>query len=78
MGAVGYTVRGVVAGVIGWFVLRAALEFDPREAVGVDGALKRMLDESWGRPLVLVLSLGLLAFGLFSFVEARYRKVLES
>jgi hypothetical protein len=77
VGAAGYFVRGLVAGAIGWFVFRAAVEFDPNEAVGVDGALKRLLNESWGRPLVLALSAGLLAFGLFSFVEARYRKVLE-
>lgn len=76
LGIVGYGARGVVIAVVGWFVLRAAIEYDPKEAVGIDGALKRLLDAPYGRPALLVVAVGLLAFGLFSFAEARYRELL--
>ena len=77
VGTIGYVARGVVFALIGWFVLQAAVEFDADEAVGVDGALKRLLDEAYGPYLVGLLAAGLLCFGLFCFAEMRWRKVLE-
>jgi hypothetical protein len=77
LGLVGYTARGAVFAVIGFFLVRAAWAYDPDEAVGVDGAIKRLLAGTGGQLLVLAIALGLLSFGLFSFVEARWRKVLE-
>ena len=77
LGLVGYTARGMVFAVIGFFLVRAAVTYNPDEAVGVDGALKRLLEHAGGRLLVVAIALGLLAFGLFSFVEARWRKILE-
>src|SRR5205814_9883 len=77
LGVVGYAARGVVAALIGAFVIQAAVTFDPQKAVGVDGALKRLAAEPYGPLLLGVVAVGLLAFGLFSFVEARFRKVLE-
>jgi len=77
LGVLGYAARGVVAALIGGFVIQAAVTFDPQKAVGVDGALKRLAGEPYGPLLLAIVALGLLAFGLFSFVEARFRKVLE-
>jgi len=67
----------VVAVLIGGFVIQAAVTFDPKKAVGVDGALKRLAGEPYGPWLLAVVAVGLLSFGLFSFVEARWRKVLD-
>lgn len=77
LGILGYSARGVVFALIGFFLVRAAWTYNPNEAVGVDGALRRLLEQTAGRALVLAVAVGLLAFGLFSFVEARWRKVLE-
>ena len=77
LGSAGYTARGIVLGLVGVFVLRAAINFDPHEAVGVDGALKRLAQQRYGPVLLLAVAAGLAAFGLYSFVEARYRKVLD-
>lgn len=77
LGTGGYAARGVVAALIGAFVIQAAVSFDPNKAVGVDGAVKRLVGEPYGPYLLVLVALGLLAFGLFSFVEARWRKVLD-
>jgi hypothetical protein len=76
-GTLGYVARGVVVCVVGWFLARAAWQFDPQEAVGVAGALGRLSAELWGRVVLSAVAAGLLSFGVFSFVEAAYRKVLE-
>ena len=78
LGTLGYVSRGVVAALIGWFLAKAALDFDPAESVGVDGALRRLAAQPYGPWLLALVAAGLLAFGLFSFVEARYRRVLEN
>jgi hypothetical protein len=73
LGVTGYIARGVVFALVGWFVLQAAIDHQPDDAVGVDGALKRLVVEPYG-PLVLILvAVGVIAFGCWSFVEARYR-----
>jgi hypothetical protein len=70
LGAFGYAARAVVDVIIGIFVLVAAIDFDPTESVGIDGALKRTLDEPYGGALVLVVALGLASYGLYSLARA--------
>jgi hypothetical protein len=70
LGAFGYAARGVVNIIIGSFVLVAAVDFDPTESVGIDGALKRTLDEPYGDVLVVVIALGLAAYGVYSLARA--------
>jgi hypothetical protein len=77
LGTLGYAARGVVAATVGVFVIQAGATFDPQKAVGVDGALKRLADRPYGPVLLVLVAAGLLAFGLFSFVEARWRRVLD-
>jgi ABC-type Na+ efflux pump permease subunit len=67
----------VVLALIGLFLVRAALDFDPNKAVGVDGALHQLADRPFGTVALVIVALGLFAYGLFSFVEARWRKVME-
>ena len=75
LGIVGHLARGVVFGLIGFFLVRAAWQYDPKEAVGVDGALAKVLQQDYGDTLLGIVSAGLIAFGLYCFVEARYREV---
>lgn len=70
LGAFGYAARGGIDVIIGWFVLMAAVDFDPDKTVGIDGALKRALDEPYGDPLVIVIALGLFAYGVYSLARA--------
>lgn len=73
----GLAARMVVFILIGTFLVRAAVRYDPNEAVGVDGALRRLAERTWGPWLLALVALGLLLFGVYSFVEARYRRLLE-
>jgi hypothetical protein len=75
IGVVGFVARGVVFGLIGVFLLRAAYQYDPKEAVGIDGALSEIVHTPYGPFLLGLVAAGLFAFGLYSFVEARYREV---
>ena len=74
-GVVGLLARMVVFGLIGIFAIKAAAEHDPKEAIGLDGALRELAGESHGPWLLGAVASGLLAFAIFSFVEARYRDV---
>lgn len=69
--------RMVVYGLIGTFLVRAALRYDPNEAVGVDGALSRLADRPYGPWLLGLVAIGLFMYGLYSFVEARYRRLMQ-
>lgn len=72
---VGYGARAVVFILIGIFIARAAWEYDPDEAVGLDGALQKLAHQTFG-PLPLgVVAGGLVVYGLFYLVKAAYREV---
>lgn len=77
LGMFGWVARGVVFGVIGVFLVRAALEQNPAESVGIDGALHRLASAPLGPVLLVLVALGLAAYGAYSLVEARWRRVLE-
>ena len=51
------------------------MSYDPAKAKGLDEALKSLADRPFGPYLLGVVAVGLMLFGLWSFLEARYRKV---
>jgi hypothetical protein len=75
VGVAGHAARGVVFGLVGIFLVKAALEFDPKEAIGIDGALLKLARQDYGEWLLGFVAAGLFAYGLFCFVQARYREV---
>lgn len=74
-GVVGHIARGIVFGMVGFFLTKAALDYDPDEAVGIDGALAKLADNSYGTWLLASVAIGLLAYAVFCLVQARYREV---
>jgi Domain of Unknown Function (DUF1206) len=75
IGTVGHLARMVVFGLIGVFLVRAAIDFNPNAAVGLDGALAKLANHSYGSVLLGIVSAGLIAFALYSLSDARYRKI---
>jgi len=74
-GLVGHLARAVVFTLIGIFVIKAALEYDPNEAIGLDGALQKVADAPYGPYLLGLTAAGLLCYALYCLVDARYRDV---
>lgn len=74
-GVVGLTARGAVFAVIGVFLGKAAIEYDPDEAVGIDGALLKVAEQPYGQVLLGLVAAGLVAYAVYCAVEARYRDV---
>jgi hypothetical protein len=75
LGTIGYLARMVVFGLIGIFLIKAAVEFNPHKAVGLDGALAKIVDRPYGPIALGVVAFGLIAFALYSLADARYRKI---
>ena len=71
----GLLARAVAFGLIGIFVLKAARDYTPEDAVGLDGALARLLQHSYGTAALIVVACGLIAFGVYSLADARYRRI---
>lgn len=74
-GLLGEVGRGVVVCLVGAFLVQAAVTFDPGKAKGLDAALKKVASEPFGPVLLGATAVGLLAFGVWSLVEARYRRL---
>jgi hypothetical protein len=75
VGVAGHLARAAVYGLIGVFLVRAAYQYDPKETVGLDGALAKIARADYGPWLLGLTAAGLIAYGLFCFVEARWREV---
>jgi hypothetical protein len=75
VGRVGLIARAAVFALVGYFLFRTAIDYNPSSAVGVDGALQRLRHEPLGPWLVGLTAAGLLTFAGFSFLEGRYRQL---
>jgi hypothetical protein len=75
IGTTGLASRGLVFVLIGAFLVKAAGEFDPDNAKGLDASVKTVASQPYGRVLLFAGAVGLLAFALWSWIEARYRKI---
>ncbi|MEX2494769.1 MAG: DUF1206 domain-containing protein [Woeseia sp.] len=71
----GLFARGAVFLIIGGFFAVAAIQQDPNEARGLSGALQALHSQPYGWILLGIVSLGLLAFGLYSIIESIYRRI---
>jgi Domain of Unknown Function (DUF1206) len=71
----GLVARGAVFGIVGVFFVYAAFTVDPQQAGGMADALAWVHGLPFGGLIYAVVALGLAAFGLYNFVEARYRRI---
>jgi hypothetical protein len=75
VGVVGLLGRGAVFGLIGLFLVRAAVLFDPSEAKGLDAVLQTVAAQPYGKVLLGLAVLGILAYAAWSFVETLYKRL---
>jgi Domain of Unknown Function (DUF1206) len=74
-GVAGHISRFIVFGLIGVFVTKAAIDYNPNAAIGLDGALQKLSHHSYGPWLLGVTAAGLVCYGVYCLVDARYRDV---
>jgi hypothetical protein len=74
-GVGGGLARGLVFAAAGVFAVRAAIEYEPDKAKGLDDTLRSFADTPAGPVLLACVAAGLVLFGLFSFAMARWRRV---
>ncbi|MFF1463955.1 DUF1206 domain-containing protein [Streptomyces sp. NPDC058330] len=75
VGVFGGAVRGAVFATAGGFAIAAAVQHEPGKAKGMDDTLRSFTQTPVGPWLLVLVAVGLAAFGLFSWANARYRKV---
>jgi hypothetical protein len=78
LGRVGYAALGVVNTIIGLFLIIAAVRHNAGEAKGLGGALNALTQRRDGALLLGIVAIGLIAYGVYSFVEARYRQLVRT
>jgi hypothetical protein len=61
---------------MGLFLILAAFRQEPGEAKGLAGALNTLAEQPYGPFLLGAVAAGLALYGLYMFVEARYRRIV--
>ena len=74
-GKFGLIARGVVFGIIGLFLIQAAIQANPSAAKGFDGALAVLLQQPYGIYLLGLVAIGLMAFGVYSMLVGLWMHV---
>jgi succinate dehydrogenase/fumarate reductase cytochrome b subunit len=75
LGRAGTIARGLVFALVGVLIVSAAWTTDPQRAGGIDSAFRTLLGQPYGQLMAIVAALALVAFGIYGFAEARYRRV---
>jgi len=75
LGALSFTARALLLGLVGYFFISAAISHNPNDAAGLDGALAALAQTYYGKVLLFVTATGLVCHGVLSLYEARYRRL---
>jgi Domain of Unknown Function (DUF1206) len=75
LGQSGYIAKGVAFGIAGILLFQAATTRNPARSRGLDAALRALRDQPYGEFLLVVVAVGVAAFGVYCFFQSRYRKV---
>ena len=74
-GKIGYIARGIVWIIIAYLFLKAALNANPNEAGGSGSAFQFLENSSYGSYLLGAVAIGLIFYGVFMFMRARYQVI---
>lgn len=72
LGRLGLAARGVTFGLIGTFMIHAAVQSDPSEAKGLGDALQTLAHQTYGPWLLGAVALGFVAYGAYSVSRGRF------
>ncbi|MEC4802828.1 MAG: DUF1206 domain-containing protein [Jaaginema sp. PMC 1079.18] len=72
---VGIAARGVVFALTGFFLLQASAQYDPNKVKGLDGILGTLAAQPFGKFLLALAAIGLIAYALYMLIQSRYRRL---
>lgn len=75
LGRIGLCARAAVFALVGYFLVRTAIDFKPSKGIGLDGTLAQVHAQPYGAVLLALVAAGIEIFALFSVLEARYRRL---
>ncbi|MHA7268687.1 DUF1206 domain-containing protein [Arthrobacter sp. HLT1-20] len=75
LGVTGYIAKGIAVTTIGILFVAAAIQLDPKDASGLDGALKALATLPYGESILILIGAGLSAYGVYSFARARLARL---
>jgi hypothetical protein len=75
LGQVGYIAKGIAFAIVGVLLFDAAIADSATRSRGLDGALRTLAKQPYGGVLLDIVAIGLAAFGVYCFFQAKYRKV---
>jgi hypothetical protein len=75
IGKTGFVALGVVLALVAWFLVKAAIDFNAGKVVSLGGAMAHLARADYGRWLLTASAIGLLAYGTFGLLQARYHRV---
>jgi Domain of Unknown Function (DUF1206). len=75
LGQFGYVAKGVAFTIVGVLLLDAAITHNPAKSRGLDAALRALAHQPFGVFLLIAVGIGFAAFGVYCFIQSRYRKV---
>lgn len=75
LGSFGCWARAAVFALVGVLMVRAAIVVKPADANGLDAILRRLARSAYGPLLLGVVAAGLISYGLYCGIEARYRRL---
>jgi hypothetical protein len=75
LAVVGYITKGVAFAIVGALLFDAAVSDRASQSKGLDGALRTLAAESFGRVLLVIIALGFAAYGVYCFIQSRVRKI---
>ncbi len=73
LGGFGCAARAVVFVLAGFFIVKAAVLSSAEQAKGLDAVFRSVASSAYGSWLLGLLASGLLCYGLYCLLEARYR-----
>jgi flagellar biogenesis protein FliO len=74
IGQIGYAARGIVWLIIGFFALKAGITSNASEVKSSSGAFS-FIEQSTGSMVLLIIAIGVIAYGIYMFVKAKYYRI---
>lgn len=75
VGRAGYCARGIAFLPLGLFLVEAGLDLEPQHARDFGQALQSLQGQPFGDWVLGMTAAGLVGFGLYALIEARYRRI---